>query len=205
MWSVRCGKRSFDWTGAQVKSMINCLDCCYGIATIVHIPITLKLPTIISIGQKQSINKQLRAGNSSSLSVSQSYSSVTALPFSSWEILTFSPRVVVFIRICGTHNTANEVFHCVHFECPCRPDVLEAYLKEQSSIVTTDEREPNSVTFEEFDKHFRPLIEATNATSNSASSSSSSIDNQSILQNPTILPFTTKPGSAALYALEKSS
>jgi hypothetical protein len=28
------------------------------------------------------------------------------------------PRPVVFIRIVGTHNSANEVFHCVHFECP---------------------------------------------------------------------------------------
>lgn len=24
----------------------------------------------------------------------------------------------VFIRIIGVHNSANEVFHCVHFECP---------------------------------------------------------------------------------------
>nr|XP_050865113.1 BTB/POZ domain-containing protein 9 isoform X2 [Vespula vulgaris] len=37
----------------------------------------------------------------------------------SWQILRFHPaRPVVFIRIVGTHNTANEVFHCVHFECP---------------------------------------------------------------------------------------
>ncbi|KAL8613580.1 BTB/POZ domain-containing protein 9 [Nucella lapillus] len=36
----------------------------------------------------------------------------------SWQTLTFEPRPVTFIRILGTHNTANEVFHCVHFECP---------------------------------------------------------------------------------------
>ncbi|KAF7996778.1 hypothetical protein HCN44_002424 [Aphidius gifuensis] len=41
----------------------------------------------------------------------------------SWQTIKFSPaRPVVFIRIVGTHNTANEVFHCVHFECPIRND-----------------------------------------------------------------------------------
>ncbi|XP_029676985.1 BTB/POZ domain-containing protein 9 [Formica exsecta] len=41
----------------------------------------------------------------------------------SWQIIHFyPPRPVVFIRIVGTHNTANEVFHCVHFECPAQFD-----------------------------------------------------------------------------------
>lgn len=26
----------------------------------------------------------------------------------------------MFIRIVGTYNTANEVFHCVHFEIPAQ-------------------------------------------------------------------------------------
>ncbi|XP_023209936.1 BTB/POZ domain-containing protein 9-like, partial [Centruroides sculpturatus] len=38
----------------------------------------------------------------------------------SWQTICFAPRPVVFIRIVGTHNTANEVFHCVHFECPAQ-------------------------------------------------------------------------------------
>lgn len=36
----------------------------------------------------------------------------------SWQNFSFSPRPVVFIRIVGTGNTANEIFHCVHLECP---------------------------------------------------------------------------------------
>lgn len=41
----------------------------------------------------------------------------------SWQTIKFTPaRPVVFIRIVGTHNTANEVFHCVHFECPSKYD-----------------------------------------------------------------------------------
>ncbi|XP_012274808.1 BTB/POZ domain-containing protein 9 [Orussus abietinus] len=45
----------------------------------------------------------------------------TRVPCRSWQTLHFHPlRPVVFIRITGTHNTANEVFHCVHFECPAQ-------------------------------------------------------------------------------------
>ena len=29
----------------------------------------------------------------------------------------------MFSRIVGTHNTANEVFHCVHFEAPAMADL----------------------------------------------------------------------------------
>uniref|UniRef100_A0A182LWK1 BTB/POZ domain-containing protein 9 n=1 Tax=Anopheles culicifacies TaxID=139723 RepID=A0A182LWK1_9DIPT len=44
----------------------------------------------------------------------------------SWQHFTFLPKVVVYIRIVGTHNTANEMFHCVHFECPSQdPEFLK--------------------------------------------------------------------------------
>lgn len=36
----------------------------------------------------------------------------------SWQHFTFEPRPVVFIKIVGTYNSVNEIFHCVHFECP---------------------------------------------------------------------------------------
>lgn len=35
----------------------------------------------------------------------------------SWQSLEIQPTPTCFIRIVGTNNTANEVFHCVHFEC----------------------------------------------------------------------------------------
>lgn len=63
----------------------------------------------------------------------------------SWQPLAFNARAVVFIKIVGTYNTANEVgalshsfavvcklncvlfrcqiFHCVHFECPSQVEV----------------------------------------------------------------------------------
>jgi len=52
----------------------------------------------------------------------------------SWQVIVFPARVVSFIRITGTHNTANEVFHCVHFEAPCANDVLDRYLAENESL-----------------------------------------------------------------------
>jgi len=41
----------------------------------------------------------------------------------SWQMVRFTKRPVVFIRIVGTHNTENEVFHCVHFEAPAIGDL----------------------------------------------------------------------------------
>lgn len=34
----------------------------------------------------------------------------------SWQYLYFEPRVVRYIRIVGTNNTVNKVFHVVSFE-----------------------------------------------------------------------------------------
>ncbi|UJR26270.1 hypothetical protein I4U23_007610 [Adineta vaga] len=117
----------------------------------------------------------------------------------SWEILTFSPRIVVFIRICGTHNTANEVFHCVHFECPCRPDVLKAYMNKQASIVTAndkeEEEEEDAITYKQFYKFLEPLLQ-TSTTNNSFSTT----DDGSLIPTHTLLPFTIKPSSSsAIY------
>ncbi|KHN80456.1 BTB/POZ domain-containing protein 9 [Toxocara canis] len=44
-----------------------------------------------------------------------------------WQILRFERQPVVFIRIVGTHNSANEVFHCVHFECPAQRASLSPF------------------------------------------------------------------------------
>ncbi|RXG58983.1 BTB/POZ domain-containing protein 9 [Armadillidium vulgare] len=44
----------------------------------------------------------------------------TREPCRSWQTLYFSPRPIVYIKIVGTFNSANEVFHCVHFEAPAQ-------------------------------------------------------------------------------------
>ncbi|CAH2256344.1 BTB POZ domain-containing 9 isoform X1 [Pelobates cultripes] len=44
----------------------------------------------------------------------------TKVPCRSWQTISFDRQPMCFIRIVGTHNTANEVFHCVHFECPAQ-------------------------------------------------------------------------------------
>lgn len=38
--------------------------------------------------------------------------------------MRFKTIPVVFIRITGTFNTANEIFHLVHFECPSKPGTI---------------------------------------------------------------------------------
>jgi BTB/POZ domain-containing protein 9 len=42
----------------------------------------------------------------------------------SWVAMKFKMIPVVFIRITGTFNTANEIFHVVHFECPAKPGTV---------------------------------------------------------------------------------
>ncbi|XP_059619294.1 BTB/POZ domain-containing protein 9 [Phlebotomus argentipes] len=51
-------------------------------------------------------------------------------PVRSWQHFTFPPRPVVFIKIVGTYNTNNEIFHCVHFECPSQKPAYLRALKE---------------------------------------------------------------------------
>jgi len=41
----------------------------------------------------------------------------------SWQVVRFDARPVVFVRITGTRNTANEVFHLVYFEAPATQKV----------------------------------------------------------------------------------
>jgi hypothetical protein len=103
---------------------------------------------------------------------------------SSWQILTFSPRIVVFIRICGTHNTANEVFHCVHFECPCPSDVLQLHLNDENSSSKLND---NGITYDEYSKY---LSEINSASIN---------DKNSFIQTHKVLPFTIKSNSSAIF------
>ncbi|KAJ8779367.1 hypothetical protein J1605_012656 [Eschrichtius robustus] len=42
----------------------------------------------------------------------------TKVACKSWQSVTVERQPASFIRIIGTHNTANKVFHYVHFECP---------------------------------------------------------------------------------------
>ncbi|CAH8680767.1 unnamed protein product [Schistosoma rodhaini] len=52
-------------------------------------------------------------------------------PCRSWQIIKFPLQLVTFIRVVGSYNTANDVFHLVHLECPYPPaqttkDTIEA-------------------------------------------------------------------------------
>lgn len=65
----------------------------------------------------------------------------------SWQWINFPGRAVVYIRIVGTHNTANEVFHCVHFECPAQVPVAEhvqAVMPDKSDSPSSSEELPSA-------------------------------------------------------------
>ncbi|CAH8668317.1 unnamed protein product [Schistosoma curassoni] len=52
-------------------------------------------------------------------------------PCRSWQIIKFPLQLVTFIRVVGSYNTANDVFHLVHLECPYPPaqtteDIVQA-------------------------------------------------------------------------------
>lgn len=53
----------------------------------------------------------------------------------SWQNFSFNPLPVVFIRIVGTRNTANEIFHCVHLECPSQDPNFILIEKEKQRAV----------------------------------------------------------------------
>ncbi|XP_065364039.1 BTB/POZ domain-containing protein 9 [Calliphora vicina] len=53
----------------------------------------------------------------------------------SWQNFSFTPIPVVFIRIVGTRNTANEIFHCVHLECPSQDPNFILVEKEKQRVV----------------------------------------------------------------------
>merc|ERR1712227_677719 len=50
----------------------------------------------------------------------------------SWQFMQFDSRPVVYFQIVGTHNTANEVFHAVHFESPAQPESLRRSITRSS-------------------------------------------------------------------------
>ncbi|KAL3308397.1 BTB/POZ domain-containing protein 9 [Cichlidogyrus casuarinus] len=39
-------------------------------------------------------------------------------PCRSWQVITFPRQLVSFIRVIGKHNSADDVFHMIHLECP---------------------------------------------------------------------------------------
>jgi BTB/POZ domain-containing protein 9 len=60
----------------------------------------------------------------------------SAEPCRSWQTIVFERQPITFIKIVGTHNTANEVFHCVHFECPAEPAAVTTAQFEQQQRLT---------------------------------------------------------------------
>uniref|UniRef100_A0A0K0EQX4 BTB domain-containing protein n=1 Tax=Strongyloides stercoralis TaxID=6248 RepID=A0A0K0EQX4_STRER len=63
----------------------------------------------------------------------------------SWQNLQFEPEIVSYVKIVGTYNSANEVFHCVHFECPSNIEIKneETETIEESISFSEDKNNTN--------------------------------------------------------------
>ncbi|XP_026329697.1 BTB/POZ domain-containing protein 9 [Hyposmocoma kahamanoa] len=64
----------------------------------------------------------------------------------SWQVIYFSPRPVSIIRIVGTNNSVNEVFHLVHLECPAQVEEVQdpAAKKQRPSPPSENRLNPSS-------------------------------------------------------------
>nr|VZI08449.1 unnamed protein product [Spirometra erinaceieuropaei] len=57
----------------------------------------------------------------------------------SWQTIKFPLQPVTFIRVTGTGNTANNVFHLVHLECPASTLDPDAVVSGTAAVVDADE------------------------------------------------------------------
>ncbi|UYV67112.1 BTBD9 [Cordylochernes scorpioides] len=73
-------------------------------------------------------------------------------PCSSWQHLTFKPTPVVFIRIVGTHNTANEVSILAHIQLCGMLARSSRGCKERWVVRTHRRQNPEAKTREEIDR-----------------------------------------------------
>ena len=66
---------------------------------------------------------------------------------SSWQVVEFPARPVAFIRLVGLYNTANEVFHVVHFECPCSEDSVRRFKNDRKALSPPSPALPSQFAF----------------------------------------------------------
>ena len=70
-------------------------------------------------------------------------------------------------------------------------------MNDHSSASTSDDHVPDSVAYEEYYKSLQTLFDIN------TNNSSSTMENGSLTQTHTILPFTIKPASLAIYTPSK--
>ena len=90
-------------------------------------------------------------------------------PCRSWQLIKFPARPVVFVKIVGTQNTANEVFHCVHFECPAQIPIEEQQQQTEEKKDNSQQNPQNQATGQQ-----QPLFSCVSSSDSSPDSSSDS-------------------------------
>ncbi|XP_049310843.1 BTB/POZ domain-containing protein 9 isoform X2 [Bactrocera dorsalis] len=94
----------------------------------------------------------------------------------SWQNFSFTPRPIVFIRIVGTRNTANEIFHCVHLECPSQdPNFLQLEKEKEQELRANSKITDGAATDDDSND---VTASASNAVSNDAVCSNQPSNNE---------------------------
>ncbi|XP_017853063.1 BTB/POZ domain-containing protein 9 isoform X2 [Drosophila busckii] len=117
----------------------------------------------------------------------------------SWQNFHFKPRPIVYIRIVGTRNTANEIFHCVHLECPTQD---KTYLKKIAEIKKERDREKSQETEVKLDEEIASTSGLAGTQLDfSASSELLELKNDSEAKSPTpseeALPVDKSPSTSS--------
>lgn len=92
----------------------------------------------------------------------------------SWQNFSFPPRPMVFIRIVGTKNTANEIFHCVHLECPSQDPLFLQQGKERLRAASKSSEEENLIQLNEPAKPSKSFVPEGSVSEASTASSDDS-------------------------------
>ncbi|XP_050427019.1 BTB/POZ domain-containing protein 9-like [Adelges cooleyi] len=63
----------------------------------------------------------------------------------SWQVLKFTPRPILYIRITGVYNSAGNDFRCVYFEAPARVIVDDRGKNNETDVIMTEASTSNPV------------------------------------------------------------
>ncbi|KAK4475380.1 hypothetical protein MN116_002441 [Schistosoma mekongi] len=91
----------------------------------------------------------------------------------SWQIIKFPLQLVTFIRVVGSYNTANDVFHLVHLECPYPPGEINEGNIETNSVEISN---PTVTTISEpIDNNHEVVVSPTSTVTTQRNSNNNSI------------------------------
>jgi len=116
----------------------------------------------------------------------------------SWQMIRFQPIPVVYVRIVGTDDTANEVFHCVHFECPAQIDDVTDEPNTQDVETSTGKSSKSKV------HHAASTSASARNVQNSAAASEAATASSSAFSHQSRAPLAMMGAASSLLLMERN-